>query len=202
MEIGMTMVRLKRSIILGALALSLSCATLLAQGSHGAPNAAEYRPDYPSMRREIQGFETVMDKTIRAIFGGSKLPVTAKPMGVYLSGYGVAFSYTVNVYRGALSTPFGAVQGEEFTPEQKRRLIEDVKENLSKVLFENGVSLRQIRGDDAITIVGFFEDRNFPEERNQIKTVVMSILKKDLDEASRAEDRWKEFKMRMKAVEY
>jgi hypothetical protein len=204
MEIGMTMVRLKRSIMLGALALSLSSATLLAQGSHGAPNATEYRPDYPSMRREIQNFEVVANQTILSAFKGEASVLTGKAKGAYLSGYGVTFSFTVNIYRGALVwTPFGLVKtSEDLTPEQKQRSIEDVKEKLSRVLLENGESLRQIRVEDWITITGFFDDRNFPGEPNQSKTVILSVLKKDLDEASRAEDRWKELKMRMKTVEY
>lgn len=191
-----------RSIIFGALAISLSASLVPAQGPHGAAAAAEYRPDYSTMRREIQNFELAANKTISIACNGEQSVFTGHARGAYLMGYGVTFSFTVNIYRAALSTPFGTVQTLDMTPEQKLRRIEDIKEKLSRVLFENGESLRQIRVDDWITIAGFFDDRNFPGEPNQSKTVILSILKKDLDDASRAGDPWKEFKMRMKTVEY
>jgi multidrug efflux pump subunit AcrB len=127
---------------------------------------------------------------------------TGKAKGAYVPGYGVTFSFTVNIFRGALATPFGTVQTQDLTPAQKLRRIEDVKEKMSRVLLENGPSLRQVRLEDWITIEGFFDDRDFVGESNQSRTVILSIRKKDLDEACRAEDRWKEFKQRMKTVEY
>jgi hypothetical protein len=195
------MVRWKRLILFSAVALSLQTAPSMPQGARGAPKAADSRPDYAAMRREIMSFSSVVDKTISAAFNGAPFALKQETKGVYLQGYGVAFSFIVNIHR-ALVTPFGTVQSEQITPEQKRRRIEDLKEKLSRVMLENAENLRQIRTDDTVTIVCYFEDHNFPDEQNQNKTVVLSVLKKDLEEVSRKEDRWKEFKQRMKAVEY
>jgi hypothetical protein len=46
------------------------------------------------------------------------------------------------------------------------------------------------------------EDRNFPDEPSENKTIVLSVLKRDLDEFGNRSDRLKEFKQRMKIVEY
>jgi len=197
----MSKVRSMRSIILGAFAIGLSSGLLSAQSGPGTSGASVYRPDYASISREIRSFEAVSDKTIKSAFSG-EFVLTGKTKGAYLPGYGVTFSFTVNIYRAALSTPFGTVQPQDLTKDEKLRRIEDVKEKVSRALLENGQYLKQVRMDDWITIEGFFEDRDFAGEPNQSKTVILSVLKKDLDEACRADDRWKEFKLRMKTVEY
>jgi len=56
--------------------------------------------------------------------------------------------------------------------------------------------------DESVSIIAFFEDRNFPDEESQSKTIVLSAKKRDLEELARKEDRLKEFKQRMKTVEY
>ncbi len=168
-----------------------------AQGARGAPVGI----DYTLVSREIHGFEKAVNKALSATFSGAPFALSQPTKGVYLQGYGVTLSFTVNIHR-ALVTPFGVVPGDEITPEQKRRRIEALKDSLSHVLLDNGESLRQVRRDDCIAIIGFIEDRNFPEEENQNKTIILSVQKKDLDEAVRAEDRWKEFKLRLKTVEY
>ncbi len=157
--------------------------------------------DYAAVSREIRGFEAVVNKALSAAFTGAPFAVYQQTKGVYLQGYGATFCFTINLPR-ALVTPFGVVPGDDTTPEQKRRRIEDLKDRLSRVLLESGANLKQLRKEDTITIVGFFDDRNFPEEPSQNKTVILSVLKKDLDDVVRAEDRWKEFKQRMKSVEY
>ncbi len=200
-RIGVPMARLRRLIPVGVVTLSLLTMPLIAQSARGASGTVENRPDYPSVRLEIQNFEAVVNNTILSAFSGSTLVLTQKTKGVYLQGYGLAFSYIVNIHR-AMVTPFGVVHDGEITPDQKRRRIEEIVQKVSKALLENGENLRQVRKEDLITIVGYFEDRNFPDEQNQNKTIVLSVLKKDLDEACRGEDRWKEFKQRMKTVEY
>jgi len=71
-----------------------------------------------------------------------------------------------------------------------------------RILMDRGDGFRQLRKDDAVTIVAFFEDRNFPEEQNENKTIIFTATKKDLDELARRDDRLKEFKQRMRIVEY
>src|SRR5262249_504002 len=101
-----------------------------------------------------------------------------------------------------VNTPFGQVRREEITPEQKRRRIEDLKDKLVKVLQDSGDTLRQLKKEETVSIVVFVEDRNMPDEENQNKTIVLSVLKKDLDELGHKDDRSREFKQRMKIVEY
>ncbi len=162
---------------------------------------SDFKVDLPSARREIQSFEAVINNVINAAFT-SPFALNQKAKGAYLPGYGVSFNFLVNIHRALINTPFGQVKGTEITPEQKKQRIEDLKKRLIRVLFENGEGLRQLRKDDAVTIVAFLEDRNFPDEPNENKTIVLTVYKKDLDELARKEDRSREFEQKVKIVEY
>ncbi len=196
------MLRLKLKKVISVLGYALAVMPLAAQVSRGPQTGADLKPDYSSARREILTFESFLDSVIRTTFNAAPFAVSQKTKGVYLQGYGMTFSFVVNIHRALLDTPFGQTRLYEITPEQKRRRIEDLKERLIQALYQKGDTLRQVPDYESVTIVGFFEDRNFPDEENQNKTVVMSISHKDLEELTRGEDRSREFKQRMKIVEY
>ncbi len=198
-KIEVDMVRLGRFIIFALLAFGWSAVPASAQTARGDAGGI----DYTAVSREMRGFEAVVNKALISAFDGQSFALSQQTKGAYIQGYGVTFTFIINIHR-ALVTPFGVVPGAgtEITPEQKRRRIEDLKDTLGKIILDNAWSLRHVRREDAITIVGFFEDRNFPEEPNQNKTVVLSVMKKDLDDIAGAKDRWKDFKLRMKSVEY
>jgi len=184
--------------ILGSLSGSVAAET-----PRPPQQGSEIKVDYAATRREIQYFEGILNDVISMTFRSSPFALVQKPKGVYLPGYGVTLSFLINIHRAVLNTPFGEVrQGADITPELKKRRMEDLKEKLIKVLLDNGDSLRQLRKDEFVTIVAFFEDRNFPDEPNENKTLVLSVQKKDLDELAHKDDRWKEFKQRMRIVEY
>jgi len=77
-----------------------------------------------------------------------------------------------------------------------------LKEKLIRVLQDNGENFQILRKEEYVTIIAYLEDWNLPDEPSSNKTIVLSALKKDLDEFARRSDRLKEFKQRMKIVEY
>jgi hypothetical protein len=126
-----------------------------------------------------------------------------KPKGFYLPGYGQTYNFLVNIHRAVINTPFGKyTRGEEITPQQKKKRIEELKNELSRLLLDRGSGLRQLRQDEYVTIVALFEDRTFPDEENQSRTIVLRASRKDLDECSKSKNQWEEFKQRMKVIEY
>jgi hypothetical protein len=165
---------------------------------------SENKVDYASAQQDILKFETVVNAVINSTFSSSPFAVVQKAKGVYLEGYGVSFAFLVNIHRAVINTPFGQVRRSGFavTPELKKRRIEELKDNLIRALQQNGEIFQQLQEADHVTIIAFIEDRNFPDEPSGNKTVVLSALKKDLDELGNKNDRFKEFKQRMKIVEY
>jgi len=189
--------------------LIFACAVLLhgvplgAQASRSVQGKDKAGIDFASARREIQAFETVLNGVITATFNNSPFALVQKSKGAYLPGYGMSFYSLINIHRAMVNTPFGEIRRfEDITPELKQRRIGELTEKLMRALKENGESFRQLGSEETVTIVAFFEDRNFPEEANQNKTVVMSASKRDLQELGSGSERLKEFKQRLKVIEY
>ncbi len=175
----------------------------IAVQASGKQDSTDARVDYAATKQDILKFEAAVNEAINSTFSASPFAVVYKAKGAYLQGYGVSFQFLVNIHRAVVRTPFGDVRrGFDITPELKKRRVEELKENLIHVLQDNGDIFQQLPRDDSVTIVAFVEDQNIPGEPNANKTIVLSALKKDLDELGHKTDRSKEFKQRMKIVEY
>lgn len=182
---------------------ALTCVQARAQAATGAQRSGEIRLDPAQIRLEIRNFENVLNNTVTATFSSSPFALVQKVKGVYLPGYGMSFTFLINIHRAMVSTPFGEVRrGEAVTPEQKKRRIEELLNKLTAGLQENGGSFRQLHKDESVTIVAFIEDRNFPDEANQNKTVLLSATERDLEEFAGQTSRFQEFKQRVKTIEY
>jgi hypothetical protein len=180
----------------GLAVLLAVCATpLFAQGPR-VPQESEWKVDYAAARREIVGFESLLSKAIAPTFVSSPFGLVQKPKGVYLPGYGLTFTLLINVHRVVVDTPFGQIKRGDISPEIKKKVVEDIKEQLIRTMLENAPGLSQVRKEESITVVAFVEDMNFPDEPNQNKTIVLSVLKRDSD-GSPGKDR-----QRMKILEY
>ena len=165
--------------------------------------SAEARVDYASARAGILKFEDIVNGVINSSFSSNPFAVVQKAKGVYLQGYGVSYTFLINIHRAVVHTPFGQVRTRyAVSSEEKVRRIEELKDKLIQTLQDGGENFPQLRKDERVVIIAFVEDRNFPGETNANKTIVMSTLKKDLDELGHKNDRLKEFKQRMKIVEY
>ena len=141
-------------------------------------------------QQDILKFELVINDVINSTFSSSPFAVVQKAKGRLSAGYGISLTLLINIHRAVINTPFGQVrERSDITPELKKRRIEELKEKLIRMLQDNGEIFRQLRKEDTVTIVAFFEDRNFPDEPNANKTIVLSALKKDLDELGHKIDR-------------
>jgi len=172
-------------------------------GFSGTQDAGDVRVDYASIQESILKFEDTLNEALSGSFSTSAFAVVQKAKGAYLSGYGISYSFLVNIHRAMTNTPFGQVRSRKTVSlEEKMQRIEQLKGSLIQLLQNGGTYFPQLRKDERIAIVAFVEDRNFPGEPNANKTIVISALKKDLDEVGTKLDRAKEFKQRIKIVEY
>lgn len=162
----------------------------------------EVKVDYAAVQQGIVSFEGVITNSINSTFSSNPFAIVQKPKGVYLDGYGLTFAFLINIHTAVINTPFGAIQRGKVTPELKQKLIQDLREKLIRTLQDNSDVFSSLPREDCVTIVVYIEDRNIPDEPNANKTVVLSAQKKDLDELGHKSDRLKEFRMRMKIVEY
>jgi hypothetical protein len=183
--------------------LVIMCSSLTLKALDGKKANDEEGVDYAAAQQDILKFESVVNSVINSTFSSSPFAVVQKTKGAYLEGYGVSFAFLINIHRAVVNTPFGQVRSRAIvTPELKKQRIEELKNNLIRALLENGEIFQQLRKEDYVTIIAFVEDRNFPGEPSANKTIELRALKKDLDELGNKNDRFKEFKQRMKIVEY
>jgi len=188
-------------------------AVLLLFGISGLPPASrsfevneagdKSKIDYASTQQEILRFETVVNELISSAFSSSPFALVQKTKGAYLAGYGLSFAFQVNIHRAVVNTPFGQIRkGAAATTELKKQRISELKEKLILLLQESGETFRELGKEDSVTIIAFIEDRNIPDEPNANKTIILTALKKDIDEFGHQQERFKEFKQRIKIVEY
>jgi hypothetical protein len=169
----------------------------------GRQENPDAKADYLSNREDILRFENVVNDALDSTFKSSPFAVVQKTKGVYLQGYGINFTFIIDIHRAVVNTPFGQIRARPpVTPDMKIQRIEELKGMLILVLQNNSEIFQHLRKEENVSIVAFFQDRNFPGEPSANKTIVLSILKKDLDELGHRNDRLKEFKQRMKIVEY
>ncbi len=186
---------MKHRLWMGVLALGSLCLPLEAQG----PKAASV--DYAQIRPSIQRFEIAVGDATGLTFG--QLGIVGRPKGVYLQGYGYMCSVLVNLRWGRITnnTPFGPItSGTDLSPEEKRVRVDGYKEQLEKVLFKEGNTLPQLDKDKCITTAAFLEE--FNPEGTMNRTIILSVLKSDVDELGNKAERFNEFKQRVKIVEY
>jgi hypothetical protein len=177
--------------------LGFLCAPAAAQGTKGL------NVDYGQERPLIKSFELAISEAIATTFPGPFGQVQ-KPKGVHLPGYGYTFMFTINIRRGMINTPFGAYANDaDITPEQKKQRIEGLKDKLVRLLVAQGSRLTALQRNESIAICALFEETNpvNPDE-NVNKTLILSILKSDLDELASKQERFNELRQRVKIVEY
>lgn len=185
----------KRRVWIGFLALGMSCWPLPAQG----PKAAGV--DYAQMRPSIQEFEVAVWKATSTFFG--PIGILGTPKGVFLPPYGYVYSVQINPRWGriTINTPFGqTTSGTDLSPGERKKRIDDYKDQLVHILFYQGYALPQLDKSKCVTIAAFLEESN--PEGTVNTTIILSVLKSDLDELGNKADRYSEFKQRVKIVEY
>lgn len=189
----MTMRDIQRGLRVGVLVFGCLLAPLAAQNPRaGAVDLAQTRPS-------IQKIEKGISDSILIIFGREGM--MGKPKGVYLQGYGYSFSFLVNLRWGMINTPMGSyANNADISPEQKTQRIEVLKEQLIRILFSLTAGMPQLERDKSVSITAFFEETNL--DGNVSKTMIMSVLKSDIDELGNKQERFNDFKKRVKIVEY
>lgn len=187
---------MKRRWLIGIPFMALLCLPLGAQDSrNGNIDGAKLRPFIRTLEGAITG-------AIGANFPGPF--ATVAPKGAYLPGYGYAFTFLINIRRGMIHSPFGAYPNEsEISPKEKTQRIANLKDMLVRILLSPSNRSAKLQKEESIAIIGFFEESDpVKPEADLNTTLILSVLKGDLDELADKQDRYNELKQRVKIVEY
>ena len=188
---------MKRRWLIGIPFLVLLCLPL------GAQDSKDGNIDGVKLRPFIRTLEVAINSAIGATFPGP-FGTIQKPKGAYLPGFGYTFTFLINIRRGMINTPFGAYPNEaEISLKEKNQRIESLKDMLVRILLSPSNRTAGLQKEESIAIVGFFEESDpVKPEADLNKTLILSVLKGDLDELADKKDRFNELKQRVKIVEY
>ena len=163
---------MKFAIKMSALLLVLVTAT--------AFTADQEKTDLTKMRDQIRVLESVLNQNLTQSFPGP-FPYLDAAHGVYLPGYGVVFSFEVNLARpslGLFESPTAQTDRDRKQEEQKRR--EQAKAMAEKLIADFGHTMDQLGADDSLAIVihgSAATDRGLEKT-----TIVVRAQKRDLDQ--------------------
>jgi hypothetical protein len=164
-------------------------------------NAKGGHVDYTQARSSIQKVESAILAAINTTFN-NPLALFVKPKGAYLQGYGYTFSFLVNIRWGLIHSPMGAFKSDsDLSADERKQRIAELRDSLVKVLFYLGNGMALLEKGEVVTVTAFFEETNL-DVGTVSKTVILSVLKSDLDELGTRQERFNDFKQRVKIVEY
>jgi|WetSurMetagenome_2_1015567.scaffolds.fasta_scaffold16381_4 hypothetical protein len=196
--------KLNKSAGVALLLLCFFSSAFAAQPRGGKPGSADENIDFNAIRKDIVRFEEALDENLGTL-SRHPLFVLNSAKGAYLPGYGLNFSFRINPRHGMMSKLSGRdARRPQVTPEQKKQWIDELNERLKRLIQDNGRGFQQIRKEDYISIVVYIDDRGFPfEPTSATKTVILRVLKKDLDElGNKSGNSQEELNKRIKIFEY
>jgi hypothetical protein len=130
------------------------CALLLLAAA-SMNGAQKEKTDLKKIREEIGVLESVLNEGLNQSFGGA-FGYLDKARGAYLPGFGVAFSFEINLAPSGTGTPFSPRPTPESLRAQREtaaRRREDAKALAQKTLADFGHSLTALDPKESVAIV-------------------------------------------------
>jgi hypothetical protein len=154
---------------------------LIPWGSLGA-NAQQERPDLGELRKQIELFESVLNQSLKQAFGGP-FDTLDRTQGAYLPGYGVVFSFEVNLTPLLNMGPFNSSptpkrEAAQRAEELRRR--EKAKAIAQEVLTNFGQTLSLLSPNESVAVI--IQTAAAHPDKVERSTIVVSAEKKSIDE--------------------
>jgi hypothetical protein len=134
------------------LALGLSALVVLSNSS--LAGAQKGKTDLKKVRQEMELLESVLNQGLTQSFGGP-FGYLEKVRGVYLPGFGVVFSFEVNLTPSNIAGPFSGPPSPEALRAQGKeaaRRLEDAKAMAEKTLADFGHTLDALGPTESVAI--------------------------------------------------
>ena len=163
---------------------------------------AQPAPDLVKLRNQTEIFENIIGEVLRQNFD-NPFALEDEPQAAYLPGYGVVVSFFLRINRATVRTPFGNMP----TPRAKAKLsaqeqIQKIKEIMIQTLGDYGNALTQVSKGDKIAVCAHVEDRNEIETSKRETTIILTVLKSDVDLYAAREVTMDQFANRIEILEY
>lgn len=170
-----------------------------------SPPAAENgrKPDLQQLKRECELFETIVLTAL-----GQAVPnplfIAEKPRGTYLDGYGITFSFTLNLNRSLILFPRPSQQKAQPANDDSSlaRNMADVRKCLIEILGQYGATLKQLPVDSKISIIAHVLKRSVDPNLQTNRIMILTITRADVEQYQREKISFEDFKKRVSYLEY
>ena len=166
-----------------------------------SPAADSEKIDLTRMRDQIRVLESVLNQNLNQNFPGP-FAYLDSAQGAYLPGYGVIFSFELNLSQSPAAGPFGggrpASAAARRDEENKRR--EQAKQMAERVLADFGHSIDQLSPAESLGIV--IHCSAVDEHGLQKSTVIVLAQKRDIDDFRSSKLDRTAFVSKLQVVEY
>ncbi len=145
-------------------------------------NAQQERSNLGELRKQIELFESVLNQSLKQTFSGP-FDTLDRAQGAYLPGYGVVFSFEVNLSPRLNMGPFDSMptpkrEAAQRAEELRRR--DKAKEMAEEVLSNFGQTLSLLSPNDSVAIIVHTAAAH--PDKVERSTIVVSVEKKSIDE--------------------
>ncbi len=144
---------------------------LLATSAPALEQNAARTPDYATIKRQVEQFETLLDKALQQRFE-QPFVILQHSKGTYLEGFGAVFTVEVNLVPMRFITPFNPAPYSPKELEEARakahQRIREVGQLVEEVLREHGPSLTFLNPEEQLAVVVHLfrvaENRELPSQ--------------------------------------
>ncbi len=175
------------------------CALVLAASALTAQT-----PDYQSVKKQTQLFETVLDTAVRQHYDPANFLMMQSPRGAYLEGYGVVFTLEVNLYVMRWVNPFNAAPYSEkeiaAAKAAKQARMKELETLIRDLLRNNGMGLDFVPPDENVAVVVHLF--NQVELRDLPSQLSVQVKKQWLQEAAGRRLSAAEFRQKLSVISF
>jgi hypothetical protein len=155
---------------------------ILVPWSSVVANAQPEKPDLGELRKQIELFESVLNQSLKQGFGGP-FDTLDRAQGAYLPGYGVVFSFEVNLSQLVNMGPFNpspTPKREAAQRAEELRRRDKAKALAEEVLAKFGQTLSLLSPNESVAVI--IQMAAAHPDKLERSTIVVSVDKKSIDE--------------------
>jgi hypothetical protein len=155
---------------------------ILVPWSSVVANAQPEKPDLGELRKQIELFESVLNQSLKQGFGGP-FDTLDRAQGAYLPGYGVVFSFEVNLSQVVNMGPFNpspTPKREAAQRAEELRRRDKAKALAEEVLAKFGQTLSLLSPNESVAVI--IQMAAAHPDKLERSTIVVSVDKKSIDE--------------------
>jgi len=154
------------------------------------------------LKKEIELFESIINTSLNQYLP-NPLFLSEVPRGALLDGYGLAFSYTINLNRSLTLFPKPANPSARDKDQlTANAVVLDVQRNMTMLLGQYAATFKHLPSNANICIIAHVLSRPRGTSLSGNRVVVVSTSRKDAELYQRGKISFDEFKKRVDTLEY